>query len=233
MGRKRRPASAGVTGNGSVTKRKVTVESAMGNKSAPGEEDVLKTAGGQKSNKVTGNDAKKREKQKNAQGKHTKGKTTEKKKKHRALWIMPVLAAIFVLVMILLRSCSADVERLILDMPEFEEDIRGGDGGEDGDENRVNLAVVPDFEVSKDQKDFPLPYPEENVFDVEFTFVDEKGKEVYRTKRIKPGTLVSIPAYDFCADGEHTYQIQVEVYDKDTYKPVQSAVALEMKITRK
>ena len=187
MGRKRRPASGGEKGNGSVTRRKSMVESKMGDKSAIGEEGVLKAAGAQKSNKVTGNDAKKRIKRNDAQGKQTKGKTTEKKKKYRALWIMPVLAAIFVLVMILLRGCGADVERLILDMPEFEEDIRGGDGGEDGDENRVNLAVVPDFEVSKDQKDFPLPYPEENVFDVEFTFVDEKDKEVYRTKRINPG----------------------------------------------
>ena len=87
--------------------------------------------------------------------------------------------------------------------------------------------------MTKENPSFPIPYPESNVFDVEFAFIDEKGKEAYHTKRIKPGTVVSVPAYEFCKMGKQTYMIEVEVYDGDTFQPVQSAVALEMEITKK
>lgn len=157
----------------------------------------------------------------------------EEKKKDRGMIFLSVFLAFLImgLIAFLIFMLRSDLERVVLGMPEFEESVvRDGEPAEDGE--RVDLAVVPDFVVTKEDSSFPIPYPEGNVFDVEFAFVNEKGKEVYHTKRIKPGTIVSIPAYEFCKMGKETYEIRVEVYDGDTFKPVQSAVALEMKITK-
>ena len=157
----------------------------------------------------------------------------EEKKKDRGMIFLSAFLAFLImgLIAFLIFMLRSDLERVVLGMPEFEESVvRDGEPAEDGE--RVDLAVVPDFVVTKEDSSFPIPYPEGNVFDVEFAFVNEKGKEVYHTKRIKPGTIVSIPAYEFCKMGKETYEIRVEVYDGDTFKPVQSAVALEMKITK-
>ena len=150
----------------------------------------------------------------------------------KAVAVIVGIVALILAVVLGFRACGGDLEKLILGMPEYEDSIYDGDG-EGAESERINLAVVPDMVVTKDRKDFPLPYPEENVYDVEFSFVNEENVEVYHTKRIKPGTIMSVPAYDFCEDGEHKYQIEVEVYDRDTFKPIQSAVALEMMITKK
>ena len=144
-------------------------------------------------------------------------------------WVIVIIAV----VIILLRGCSKDIEDLLLDMPEFEDSVGFGnvDAGE-GNSEKMELPVIPDFTVSAENPNFVIPYPK-NAYDVEFSFVDaESGAELYHTKRIRPGTTVEIPAFSFCKDGEHTYRIEVGVYDRDTYMELPSAVALEMNITK-
>lgn len=166
-------------------------------------------------------------------GKRGREKQEEEKKK-QPWWIgFLLVAALLAAVLFLLRGCGKDFKDLILDMPEYEESVGyGGDGEglESGD--RIDLAVIPDFTVTKENPGFVIPYPE-NAYDVEFSFVDaESGEERYHTKRIKPGSIIEIPAFGFCDKGEHLYRIEVEVYDCDNYVELPSAVALEMKITK-
>ena len=167
-----------------------------------------------------------------AGGKHRQEKENHKKK--RPLWLILLLvAAVVGIALFLLRGCNQDLKRLILDMPEYEESVGyGGDGDGTGSGDTIDLAVIPDFTVSKENPNFVIPYPE-NAYDVEFSFVDaESGEERYHTKRVKPGAIIEIPAYEFCDKGEHLYRIEVEVYDCDNYVELPSAVALEMKITK-
>lgn len=147
-----------------------------------------------------------------------------------------ILAAIMIVLLLALLkgSNNGGFKKVNLDMPEFEEsDGYKYDGSEKASKGGINLAVIPDFTVTKENQSFVIPYPE-NEYDAEFYFVDkESGEERYRTKRIKPGTVVRIPAYSFCEDGEHTYRVEVGVFDGENYTEIPSAVALEMNITKK
>ena len=158
----------------------------------------------------------------------------QKTKKKRPWGIAVFLVIVIIAVVIfMLRGCSGDIEDLLLDMPEFEDSVGFGNIGKGkGDSEKMELPVIPDFTVSAEKQSFVIPYPQ-NSYDVEFSFHDsENGEELYHTKRIRPGTVVEIPAYSFCKDGEHAYRIEVEVYDQDTYMELPSAVALEMNITK-
>lgn len=158
------------------------------------------------------------------------------KKKHKKRLIIEIiiLAGLLIILLLTMRGCSKDVVKLNLDMPEFEDSVdRGRSRKVKATTEGVNLAVVPDFTVTKKSQSFVIPYPE-NVYDVEFDFVDkESGEERYRTNRIRPETVVSIPAYSFCEKGTHAYRIEVKVFDGESYEEVPSAVALEMNITKK
>lgn len=162
-------------------------------------------------------------------------KNKNQKNRKKILVIVIILVVILMVLMMLLKGCNnGGIKKVHLDMPEFEESV-GLDGfdGTEATEASVNLAVIPDFTVTKDNQSFVIPYPE-NEYDVEFYFVDkESGEEKYRTRRIKPGTVVKIPAYSFCDDGEHAYRVEVGVFDGENYAEVPSAVALEMNITKK
>lgn len=155
-----------------------------------------------------------------------------KRKKRAVVFVLVITVVLFALM--LLRGCNkGDLRKVHLDMPEFE-DSAGLDnvGNQRTTKDGVNLAVIPDFTVTEDNQSFVIPYPE-NEYDAEFYFVDkESGEERYRTKRIKPGSVVRIPAFSFCEDGEHTYRVEVGVFDGDSFEEVPSAVALEMNITK-
>lgn len=151
----------------------------------------------------------------------------------RKVFIFVLLAAGCFIITMLLRGCNGDFKGLVLDMPEFEKSVgRNHMGKEKASKDGVNLAVLPDFTVSSDNSSFVIPYPE-NVYDAEFCFVEKDTGEVkYRTKRIRPGTVVEIPAYSFCDAGRHTYRVEVGVYDGESFAEIPSAVALEMEITK-
>lgn len=160
--------------------------------------------------------------------------TKRKIDRKRAAVLVIVLVVVLFVLMMLLKGCNGDIRKVHLDMPEFEKSEGFNSfGKEKATKDGVNLAVIPDFTVTEDNQSFVIPYPE-NEYDAEFYFVDkESGEERYRTKRIKPGTVVKIPAYSFCRDGEHTYRVEVGVFDGDSFEEVPSAVALEMNITKK
>lgn len=166
-------------------------------------------------------------------GPHKAQEENRREKKKCPVWfLILVLAAVTAIVLFLLRGRGGDWKRLILDMPEYEDFIGYEDPDDEGGaEERMDLAVIPDFTVTKENPCFLIPYPD-NAYDVEFSFLDENGTERYHTKRIRPGTVIQVPAYDFCDEGEHTYQIAVEAYDRDTYVRMEMAVVLEMKITK-
>lgn len=161
------------------------------------------------------------------------GEGEEGKKRSRAAAISLAAAAVLLAALLLLRGCGGGQEGLPPARPEYEEPARyAAPGGAEGQEGRIDLPVLPDFTVTEEERCFPIPYPD-NVYDVEFSFVDvESGEERYHTKRVRPGTAALVPAYDFCEEGEHAYRVNVEVYNRDTYERVDSAVALEMSITR-
>lgn len=156
-----------------------------------------------------------------------------KDRKIVAILIILLVVVIFALMLQFKGRNNGDFSKVHLDMPEFEDSVvYDGSGEEKAAKDGVNLAVIPDFTVTKDNQSFVIPYPE-NEYDAEFYFVDkESGEERYRTKRIKPGTVVKIPAYSFCDDGEHAYRVEVGVFDGESFEEVPSAVALEMNITK-
>ena len=96
-----------------------------------------------------------------------------------------------------------------------------------------NVAVLPDYVISEASPYILIPYPEDNVYEVEMVFRDQHtGKEIYSTKRIRPGTVVRVEAMNFCKIGRNEFYVEVKLFDPKTWDEVESAVALETVIKR-
>ena len=95
------------------------------------------------------------------------------------------------------------------------------------------MAVLPDYVISEASPYILIPYPEDNVYEVEMVFRDQHtGKEIYSTKRIRPGTVVRVEAMNFCKIGRNEFYVEVKLFDPKTWDEVESAVALETVIKR-
>lgn len=159
-----------------------------------------------------------------------------RKKRKRKIIITVVLAAIIILLILLFaKGCGAGDLPLL--PPEYEEDTSGLGGDESDkdvevDNNRINLAVMDDYTVNRDFPDFTVAYPSQNHFDIELSFRDREGKELYRTKRIRKGTVVSIPAYGFLEKKTVTLDAVVCVYDPDTWELLNESTTMKIKVTK-
>ena len=166
---------------------------------------------------------------------HRKKNTdTEGRKEDLIIKALAVLLffLMMVFVILLLRSCSGG--EAMSAPPEYEDGVEYEDDGDlDADPERLNIAVLPDYVVTKESPYILIPYPRENANDVEFVFREMKsGKELYRTKRIRPGTMVRVEAYDFCKPGDNEVFVDVKIFNHETWEEIASAVALETVITK-
>lgn len=114
---------------------------------------------------------------------------------------------------------------------DYTSDIADGNDNMTADPQRLNVAVLPDYTISAQSPDILIPYPEDNAYDVDFSFFEKLSKnELYKTNRIRPGTTVRIPAGDFCPEGESDIDVAVKVYRKNTNIPISSDITLRTNI---
>lgn len=144
------------------------------------------------------------------------------------------LFALMVLFVILLLKACTGAEPMVAP-PDYEKGAKyEDDGNPKADPDRLNIAVLPDYTVTRNSPYILIPFPKENANDVEFVFREEKsGKILYRTKRIRPGTVVRINAVDFCRWGKNKVFVDVKIFNQKTWEEIASAVVLETKITKK
>ena len=149
-----------------------------------------------------------------------------------------LLAVIIIIILLLLKGCSKDVDGSNLPlMPDYEESADGedSDGTSEGDSysSRLNLAVMDDYTVSKKSPSFTVAYPDQNHYDIEISIQDDSGKELYRTKRVRPGTLVALPGYDFLKKGKNQVDAVIAVYDPDSWELISEATTMKITVTKK
>ena len=165
---------------------------------------------------------------------HTEKKNTDKKGRKEDLAIKALAVLLFLLILLLatlmLKACTG--KEALSAPPEYEEGTEyEEDGNPEADPERLNIAVLPDYEVTKESPYILIPYPKENANDVEFVFREqESGDELYRTKRICPGTVVRVDAYDFAGIGKNEIFVEVKLFNHKTWEEIASAVALETEI---
>ena len=117
--------------------------------------------------------------------------------------------------------------------PDYEDTAEFEDNAEKIEAERLNVAVLPDYVISEASPYILIPYPEDNVYEVEMVFRDQHtGKALYSTKRIRPGTVVRVQAMNFCKIGRNEFYVEVKLFDPKTWDEVESAVALETVIKR-
>lgn len=165
-----------------------------------------------------------------------KDRRDEVKRKGRKRVIAIVgIAVLIILLLQLLKGCGND--DLPLSPPDYEEDASGlcrkdDDTRESADSSRINLAVMDDYTVNPDFPDFTVAYPSQNHFDIELSFRDGSQEEIYRTKRIRPGTVVAIPGYDFLEKGVSKLNVVICVYNPDTWELENEATTMKIKVTK-
>ena len=117
--------------------------------------------------------------------------------------------------------------------PDYEDTAEFEDNADKIEAERLNVAVLPDYVISEASPYILIPYPEDNVYEVEMVFRDQHtGKALYSTKRIRPGTVVRVQAMNFCKIGRNEFYVEVKLFDPKTWDEVESAVALETVIKR-
>ena len=164
-------------------------------------------------------------------------KSTDAERRKVDLIIKALTVLLFFLMMLfvilLLRACSG--KDALSAPPEYEEGAEyEDDGNPKADPERLNIAVLPDYTVTASSPYILIPYPKENANDVEFVFREQDtGDELYRTKRIRPGMVVRIDAYDFAENGKNEIFVEVKLFNHKTWEEIASAVALETEIRRK
>ena len=164
-------------------------------------------------------------------------KNTDTEGRREDLIIRGLAVLLFFLMMVfiilLFRACSGG--EALSAPPEYEEGTEyEEDNNPEADPERLNIAVLPDYKVTKESPYILIPYPKENAHDVEFLFRDrETGDELYHTKRIRPGTVVRVDAYGFTETGRNEIFVEVKLFNHKTWEEIASAVALETEIERK
>ena len=163
-------------------------------------------------------------------------KSTDAERRKVDLIIKALTVLLFFLMMLfvilLLRACSG--KDALSAPPEYEEGAEyEDDGNPKADPERLNIAVLPDYTVTASSPYILIPYPKDNVYETEFVFRDaDTGKEMYSTKRIRPGTVVRVEANNFCKIGKNPMMVEVKLFDPKTWDEVESAVVLETEIVK-
>lgn len=117
--------------------------------------------------------------------------------------------------------------------PQYEDSAEFEIDSESEDAARLNVAVLPDYVVTEASPYILIPYPKDNEYEVEFVFRNaDTGKQLYTTKRIRPGTVVRVEAINFCKIGKNPILVEVKLFDPKTWDEVESAVGLETVIKR-
>ncbi|MBR1634334.1 MAG: hypothetical protein IJ682_04630 [Lachnospiraceae bacterium] len=178
-------------------------------------------------------DEEKKKKAKGAAG-SAKKKTERDEKEGRRTKALAAALLLLILAaaVLLLRSCGAAEDAG--GPPEYEDSAEyETDGAGDADPARLNIAVLPDYTVSAHSPCILIPYPKENANDIEFVFREkDSGREIYATKRIRPGTVVRADMYGCCKRGDNGLLVEVRVFDRRTWEEVPCAVALETTVTK-
>ena len=138
-----------------------------------------------------------------------------------------------VLLLLLMKGCS-NPKPLPDSNPEYEEGQETGhsDGKAQVQRNRLNLAVMRDYEVTKKKQNFYFAYADQNYYEIEMSIRDD-GKELNRTKRIRPGTQIGIPGYVFLPKGKSDLSAVIAAYDPKTHDLINEAVTMEFTVTKK
>ena len=153
----------------------------------------------------------------------------------------PILYGIIVMLLVIIavlvmKSCGLG-DKTKEDTPDYEETVAPSYEPEadiETDETRLNLAIMPDYVVTKSKPDMLVPFPEQNAYDIDLTFCDPYTDEIlYQTALISPGSVISVPAYSFVYDGLHQYRVEVRAFDRKTHEIVETAVAMEAQIMKK
>lgn len=164
-----------------------------------------------------------------------KKKTERDEKEDRRVKLLAAVLFLLVLAaaVLLLRSCGAEEDAG--GPPEYEDGAEYETDGEgDADPARLNIAVLPDYTVSAHSPYILIPYPKENAVDVEFVFREkDSGREIYATKRVRPGTVVRADIYGSCRKGDSGLLVEVRAFDRKTWEEIPCAVALETTVTKR
>ncbi len=160
---------------------------------------------------------------------------SEGKKKQRAIMVFIFTIIIVVLLLFLFRACGRDASASPDNHPEYEEEQKSEKEKPAADvaKNRLNLAVMHDYEVSKKEEQFFFAYADQNYYEIEMSIRNEEGTEVYRTKRILPGTQVGIPGYTFLPQGKNDLYAVISAYDPKTHGLISEAVKMEFSVMKK
>lgn len=105
----------------------------------------------------------------------------------------------------------------------------GSEAGAPGN-GRLNLALSDSYRITDKHRIFYIGYPKDNAYDVRFTFLDENGKELYRTKYVAPGTNVAIDGTGFLSKGDQKLDCRVSVYSRDTGAVVSDCTTIVLNI---
>lgn len=159
----------------------------------------------------------------------------ERKKKQRAIMVFVATVIIVVLLLFLFRGCGESASASPDNIPEYEEEQEGTNSDPEAavHRNRLNLAVMHDYEVSKKDRQFFFAYADQNYYEIEMSIRDDGNKELYRTKRILPGTQVGIPGYVFLPQGENNLSAVIAAFDPKTHDLISEAVTMEFTVTKK
>ncbi len=149
-----------------------------------------------------------------------------------------VLAVVFVILFaaaLLMDYGGCEAVKDKLPVPAYEDGTPGYEPDADitATDTMLNLPVLPPYIITAEKPDILIPYPQQNSYDIELSVKSTDSDDVlYRTNRITPGMIVSIPAYDFI-EKSGNYRVEVDAFDHDTYKPIETQIVLAADITRK
>ncbi|MCR5099276.1 MAG: hypothetical protein K6B14_10040 [Lachnospiraceae bacterium] len=149
-----------------------------------------------------------------------------------------VLALVFVILFVIALMMDyggCEAIKANLPVPVYEDGTPGYEPDADitADDTMLNLPVLPPYIITAEKPDILIPYPQQNSYDIELSIKSVNSDDVlYRTNRITPGMIVSIPAYDFI-EKSGNYRVEVDAFDHDTYKPIETQIVLAADITRK
>lgn len=157
----------------------------------------------------------------------------KKRNKKRAILYVIIFALIMIIIFLILRMCNKDGER----KTDYEDTVSISyepNADIQVDDTKLNLAILPDYVVTRNKPEMLIPYPDQNAYDIDLTFCDPDTDEIlYQSKLIKPGSVISVPAYNFVDDGEKEYRVEVRAFDRTTHEIVETAVAMTANITKK
>lgn len=171
-------------------------------------------------------------KRKTTQAQNTTANNQSKEEKKRRIIGYLIIVILLLLFCVFLRSCQARDEPAPTVDRIYEEDQHRStvDLVPTGENKRLNLAISDQYVLTEEEPVFYIGYPEENVYDVVFSLLDDTGSPMYQTKYIAPGTNVAIDGSSFLPKGEQTVDCQVSIYDHDSGALISDCVTVVLNL---